>query len=72
MSGRASDATRAGSGPLEVSFTFQPRNGRNNGYRPPTDMFEGMFNFSFCPYLLQTYSRAAWKNPFAGCFISLV
>ena len=33
MSGRASDATRAGPGPLEVSFTFQPGNGRNNGCR---------------------------------------
>ncbi len=32
MSGRPSDATRAG--PLEVSFTFQPGNGRNNGCRP--------------------------------------
>ena len=29
MSGRPSDATRAGPGPLEVSFTFQPGNGRS-------------------------------------------
>ena len=33
MSGRASDATRAGPGSLEMSFTFQPGNGRNNGCR---------------------------------------
>ena len=30
MSGRPSDATRAGPGPLEVSFTFQPGNGRSS------------------------------------------
>ena len=29
MSGRPSGATRAGPGPLEVSFTFQPGNGRS-------------------------------------------
>ena len=33
MSGRASDATRAGPGPLEVSFTLQPGNGPD--MRPP-------------------------------------
>ncbi len=32
MRGRACEP-RAGPSPLEVSFTFQPKNGRNNGHR---------------------------------------
>ena len=58
MSGRASDATRAGPGPLEVSFTFQPGNGRNNGCRH-TDQDRNVEDASRASSLHRTQKEAA-------------